>query len=102
MRGRPGCPTGQKKNSVEATDESPPFLLLQGKVGYQVAPSSDPVCAPAHLWFMVASLLRLDLTEQSPDCSTPKGRLWGWEGPFRLQETHPSQPAQRGAGRYGR
>ena len=48
MRGRPGCPTGQKKNSVGATGGSPLFLLLQGKVGYQIAPSSDPA-SPAHL-----------------------------------------------------
>ena len=48
MRGRPGCPTGQEKNSVEATGGSPPFLFLQGKVGYWIAPSSDPA-SPAHL-----------------------------------------------------
>ena len=47
MRGRPGCPTGQEKNSVEATGGSPPFL--QGKVEYQIAPSSAPVCALGHL-----------------------------------------------------
>ena len=49
MRGRPGCPTGQEKNSVGATGGSPRFLLLQGKVGYQIAPSSAPVCALGHL-----------------------------------------------------
>ena len=46
MRGRPGCPTGQEKKPVRATVSNPPFL--QGKVGYQIAPSSDPA-SPAHL-----------------------------------------------------
>ena len=45
MRGRSIGPTGQKKNSVEATGRTP---FLQGKVGYRVAPSSDPA-SPAHL-----------------------------------------------------
>ena len=36
MRGRPGCPTGQEKNSVEATGST---SFLQGKVGYRIAPS---------------------------------------------------------------
>ena len=48
MRGRSTCPTEQKKHSVGATAGSPLFLLLQGKVGYRVAPSSDPA-SPAHL-----------------------------------------------------
>ena len=39
MRGRPTCPTGQKKYSVGATAGSPLFLLLQGKAGYRIAPS---------------------------------------------------------------
>ena len=47
MRGRSGCPTGQEKNSVGATGESLSDFL-QGKVGYRVAPSSDPA-SPAHL-----------------------------------------------------
>ncbi len=47
MRGRSGCPTGQEKNSVGATGESRSDFL-QGKVGYRVAPSSDPA-SPAHL-----------------------------------------------------
>ena len=78
MRGRPGCPTGQKKNSVEATAGSPRFLLLQGKVGYRIAPSSDPA-SPAHLWFMVAS--------PGPDRTVPRtvrpprGRLWVEKNP---------------------
>ena len=47
MRGRSGCSTGQEKNSVGATGESLSDFL-QGKVGYRVAPSSDPA-SPAHL-----------------------------------------------------
>ena len=47
MRGRSTCPTGQEKNSVGATGESRSDFL-QGKVGYRVAPSSDPA-SPAHL-----------------------------------------------------
>ena len=78
MRGRPGCPTEQEKNSVEATGGSPPFLFLQGKVGYWIAPSSDPA-SPAHLWFMVAS--------PGPDRTVPRtvrpprGRLWVEKNP---------------------
>ena len=49
MRGRPGCPTEQKKTSVGAIGGSPLFLRLQGKVGYRIAPSSAPVCALGHL-----------------------------------------------------
>ena len=48
MRGRSGCPTGQEKNSVGATGESRSDFL-QGKVGYQIAPSSATVCALGHL-----------------------------------------------------
>ena len=48
MRGRSGCPTGQEKKYVGATVGSALFLLLQGKVGYRIAPSSDPA-SPAHL-----------------------------------------------------
>ena len=79
MRGRPGCPTGQEKHSVGATAGSPLFLLLQGKVGYRVAPSSAPVCALGHLWFMVAS--------PGPDRTVPRtvrpprGRLWVEKNP---------------------
>ena len=94
MRGRPGCPTEQEKNSVEATGGSPPFLFLQGKVGYQIAPSSDPA-SPAHLWFIVAS--------PGPDRTVPRtvrpprGRLWGWEGPF--PSANPPLPARPAGGR---
>ena len=77
MRGRPTCPTEQKKNSVGATGGSPLFLLLQGKVGYQIAPSSDPA-SPAHL--------------------PPKGKALGVGRILPVYETHPSQPAQPGGG----
>ena len=76
MRGRPGCPTGQKKNSVGATGGSPLFLLLQGKVGYRIAPSSDPA-SPAHL--------------------PPKGKALSCAAPSRLQN-HPL-PARPAGGR---
>ena len=69
MRGRPTCPTGQKKNTVEATGGSPRFLLLQGKVGYRIAPSSDPA-SPAHL--------------------PPKGKALGREEPS-VADFRPSQ-----------
>ena len=54
-------------------------LFLQEKVGYQIAPSSDPAL-PAHLWFMVAS--------PGPDRTVPRtvrpprGRLWRRCFPF--------------------
>ena len=94
MRGRPTCPTGQKKYSVGATAGSPLFLFLQGKVGYWIAPSSDPA-SPAHLWFMVAS--------PGPDRTVPRtvrpprGRLWGWESPFLYEK--PPPPARPAGGR---
>ena len=69
MRGRPTCPTGQKKYSVGATAGSPLFLLLQGKVGYRIAPSSDPA-SPAHL--------------------PPKGKALGREEPS-VADFRPSQ-----------
>ena len=78
MRGRSTCPTGQEKNSVGATGESRSDFL-QGKVGYRVAPSSAPVCALGHLWFMVAS--------PGPDRTVPRtvrpprGRLWVEKNP---------------------
>ena len=82
MRGRPGCPTEQEKNSVEATGGSPPFLLLQGKVGYRVAPSSAPVCALGHL--------------------PPEGKALRAGRPLPVHETTPPSPPSRWAGRYGR
>ena len=81
MRGRPGCPTEQEKNSVEATGGSPPFLLLQGKVGYRVAPSSAPVCALGHL--------------------PPEGKALRCASLPVCETTSPSPPS-RWAGRYGR
>ena len=81
MRGRPGCPTEQEKNSVEATGGSPPFLFLQGKVGYQIAPSSDPA-SPAHL--------------------PPKGKALGVGRTLLVCKTTPPSPPSRWAGRYGR
>ena len=78
MRGRPGCPTEQEKNSVEATGGSPFFLLLQGKVGYRVAPSSAPVCALGHL--------------------PPKGKALGLGASLSAYNTHLPQPAQLGGG----
>ena len=81
MRGRPGCPTGQEKNSVGATGGSPRFLLLQGKVGYQIAPSSAPVCALGHL--------------------PPEGKALRCAS-LPVRETTPPSPPSWGAGRYGR
>ena len=81
MRGRPTCPTEQKKNSVGATGGSPLFLLLQGKVGYQIAPSSDPA-SPAHL--------------------PPKGKALGLGRTLPVCETTSPSPPSRWAGRYGR
>ena len=82
MRGRPGCPTGQEKNSVGATGGSPPFLHLQGKVGYRIAPSSAPVCALGHL--------------------PPKGKALGVGITLPVYKTTPPSPPSWGAGRYGR
>ena len=60
----------------------PPFLLLQGKVGYRVAPSSAPVCALGHL--------------------PPKGKALSAGRPLPVHETTPPSPPSRWAGRYGR
>ena len=68
------------------------LLFLQEKVGYQIAPSSDPA-SPAHLWFMVAS--------PGPDRTVPRtvrpprGRLWGWEIPCRVSSPLPSNGLAR-------
>ena len=103
MRGRPGCPTGQEKNSVGATGGSPRFLLLQGKVGYRVAPSSAPVCALGHLPPKGKALGREEPSvadfrpsqgpEQNPICflhghkvNWPKAKR-GWPGPCAGQKT---------------
>ena len=79
MRGRPGCPTGQEKQPVGATVSNPPFL--QGKVGYQIAPSSAPVCALGHL--------------------PPEGKALGCAS-LPVCETTPPSPPSWWAGRYGR
>ena len=81
MRGRSTCPTEQKKHSVGATAGSPLFLLLQGKVGYRIAPSSDPA-SPAHL--------------------PPEGKALGVGEPLPVCETTSPSPPSRWAGRYGR
>ena len=60
----------------------PPFLLLQGKVGYRVAPSSAPVCALGHL--------------------PPKGKALGVGRPLPVCKPTPPSPPSWGAGRYGR
>ena len=82
MRGRPGCPTEQEKNSVGATGGSPPFLHLQGKVGYRIAPSSAPVCALGHL--------------------PPQGKALGVGITLPVCKTTRPSPPSRWAGRYGR
>ena len=82
MRGRSTCPTEQKKHSVGATAGSPLFLLLQGKVGYRVAPSSAPVCALGHL--------------------PPKGKALGVGITLPVCKTTRPSPPSRWAGRYGR
>ena len=43
MRGRPGCPTGQKKNSVEATGGRAPFFYKE-RLGTK-SPPHPPQCA---------------------------------------------------------
>ena len=69
-------------------------------LGESIAPSSAPVCALGHLWFMVAS--------PGPDRTVPRtvrpprGRLWGWEGPFPSTKPTLPSPPSRWAGRYGR
>ena len=94
MRGRPGCPTGQKKNTVEATGGRAPFFYKE-RLGTK-SPPHPPQCAhwgTYGLWW-----LRLDLTEQSPGLFDPQGEgFGGGKAPSRLQ-THPSQPAQLGGG----
>ena len=79
MRGRPGCPTEQEKNSVEATGGAPLFLFLQGKVGYRIAPHP-----PQWHWG-----------------TFPQGKALG-VGMILPSVNPPPQPAQLGAGRYGR
>ncbi len=74
---------------------SPRRLPSPAPLGESIAPSSAPVCALGHLWFMVASL--------GPDRTVPRtvrpprGRLWGWEGPFPSEK--PPPPARPAGGR---
>ncbi len=72
MRGRPGCPTGQKKHSVEATGGSPP-LFYKERLGTG-SPPHPPQCAH---W----------------GTFPPRGRLWGWVLSFRVSTVPPIYPA---------
>ena len=74
MRGRPGCPTEQEKNSVGATGGSPPFFISTRKG-----------------WVQDRPLIRPSVRTGAP---SPQGEGFG-RGcfPFRLQHP-PSQPAQ--------
>ena len=76
MRGRPGCPTGQKKNAVEATVSNPPFSTRKG-------------------WVPIRPLLRPSVRTGAP---SPRGEGFGGRCvPFRLQ--HPPLPARPAGGR---
>ena len=75
MRGRPTCPTEQKKNSVGATGGSPFFY--KERLGTK-SPPHPPQCAH---W----------------GTFPPRGRLWGWEEPF--PSTKPPLPARPAGGR---
>ena len=46
--GATDLPNGAEEVLRRGDSREPPFLFLQGKVGYQIAPSSDPA-SPAHL-----------------------------------------------------
>ena len=88
MRGRPGCPTGQKKNSVGATGGRTPFFYKE-RLGTK-SPPHPPQCAhwgTYGLWW-----LRLDLTEQSPGLFDPQGKGFG-VGSFPAG--HPILPPNR-------
>ena len=75
MRGRPGCPTGQEKKSVGATVSNP--LFYKERLGTK-SPPHPPQCAH---W----------------GTFPPRGRLWGWEGPFPSEK--PPPPARPAGGR---
>ena len=72
---------------------SPQRLSSPAPLGESIAPSSAPVCALGHLWFMVAS--------PGPDRTVPRtvrpprGRLWGWEFPCRVSNPLPSNGLAR-------
>ena len=76
MRGRPGCPTGQKKYSVGATAGSPLFYFYKERLGTKSPPHPTRLCRPTF---------------------PPRGRLWGWEGPF--SSAKPPLPARPAGGR---
>ena len=76
MRGRPGCPTGQKKYSVGATAGSPLFYFYKERLGTKSPPHPTRLCRPTF---------------------PPRGRLWGWEGPFPSEK--PPPPARPAGGR---
>ena len=80
MRGRPGCPTGQKKTSVGATAGSPP-LFNKERLGTG-SPPHPPQCAH---W----------------GTFPPRGRLCAVL-PFPSAKPPPPSPPSWGAGRYGR
>ena len=81
MRGRPTCPTGQEKNSVEATGGSPPFFYFyKERLGTGSPPHPTRLRRPTF---------------------PPRGRLWGC-ATLPVHETTPPSPPSRWAGRYGR
>ena len=77
MRGRPGCPTEQKKHSVGATAGSPLFYFYKERLGTG-SPPHPPQCAH---W----------------GTFPPRGRLWGWEELF--PSAKPPLPARPAGGR---
>ena len=79
MRGRPGCPTEQEKNSVEATGGSPLFYFYKERLGTG-SPPHPPQCAH---W----------------GTFPPRGRLWAWALPFPTTTPTPPSPPSWGAGR---
>ena len=85
MRGDRVAQRGRRKIPLRR-QAGAPFLFLQGKVGYWIAPSSDPA-SPAHL--------------------PPRGRLWGRGMPLPVcKTTLPARPAGgravTGVGQMGR
>ena len=77
MRGRPGCPTERKKNSVGATGGSPPFFISTRKG-----------------WVLDRPLIRPGFAGPP----SPRGEGFGGGSfPFRLQ--HPPPPARPAGGR---
>ena len=73
MRGRPVCPTGQKKNSVGATGGSAP-LFYKERLGTGSPPHPTRLRRPTF---------------------PPRGRLWGWEIPCRVSHPLPSNGLAR-------